>query len=173
MKQLILGGVRSGKSRLAERLAAASGLSVTYIATAVAGDEEMLARIARHRAHRPADWRLVEEPVHLAAALRAHAAADTCLLVDCLTLWLANLLCSDDTEALAREREALLATLPALPGTILLVANETNLGVVPADPLSRRFCDEAGCLHQELAALCDRVILTVAGLPHVLKGPSL
>jgi len=173
MKQLILGGVRSGKSRVAERLAMASGLPVTYIATATAGDEEMRARIDHHRAQRPEAWQVVEEPLALAAALRAHAATGHCLLVDCLTLWLTNLLCSDDAGALAREREALLATLPSLPGDIILVSNETGLGIVPADPLSRRFCDEAGRLHQVLAALCDRVIFTVAGLPQVLKGEPL
>ncbi|MFA5530052.1 MAG: bifunctional adenosylcobinamide kinase/adenosylcobinamide-phosphate guanylyltransferase [Thiohalomonadaceae bacterium] len=173
MKQLILGGMRSGKSRLAERLAMASGLPVTYIATATAGDEEMRARIDHHRAQRPEAWQVVEEPLALAAALRAHAATGHCLLVDCLTLWLTNLLCSDDAGALAREREALLATLPSLPGDIILVSNETGLGIVPADPLSRRFCDEAGRLHQVLAALCDRVIFTVAGLPQVLKGEPL
>lgn len=173
MKQLILGGMRSGKSRLAERLAMASGLPVTYIATATAGDEEMRTRIDHHRAQRPEAWQVVEEPLALAAALRAHAATGHCLLVDCLTLWLTNLLCSDDAGALAREREALLATLPSLPGDIILVSNETGLGIVPADPLSRRFCDEAGRLHQVLAALCDRVIFTVAGLPQVLKGEPL
>jgi len=173
MKQLILGGVRSGKSRLAEHLAAASGMAVTYIATATAGDEEMRARIAHHRAQRPAVWQVVEEPIALAAALRAHASADGCLLVDCLTLWLTNLLCNDDAGALARERDALLAALPSLPGQIILVTNETGLGVVPADPLSRRFCDEAGRLHQALAVACDRVIFTVAGLPQVLKGAPL
>lgn len=173
MKQLILGGVRSGKSRVAERLAMASGLPVTYIATATAGDEEMRTRIDHHRAQRPEAWQVVEEPLALAAALRAHAATGHYLLVDCLTLWLTNLLCSDDAGALAREREALLATLPSLPGDIILVSNETGLGIVPADPLSRRFRDEAGRLHQVLAALCDRVIFTVAGLPQVLKGEPL
>ncbi len=173
MKELILGGVRSGKSRLAERLAGDSGLAVTYIATATVGDEEMRARIEHHKAHRDRSWALVEEPVALAATLQAHAAEDRCLLVDCLTLWLTNLLCSNDTDALVRERDALLSVLPGLPGHILLVSNETSLGVIPADPLSRSFCDEAGRLHQALAVRCDRVIFTVAGLPHLLKGAPL
>lgn len=173
MKELVLGGVRSGKSRLAERLAAESGFTVTYIATATAGDDEMRARIAHHRRQRDPGWDLVEEPLALAATLRAHAAADRCLLVDCLTLWLTNLLCCADADALSRERDALLADLPDLPGRIILVSNETSLGIVPADPLSRRFCDEAGRLHQTLAATCERVIFTVAGLPHVLKGEPL
>jgi len=173
MKELILGGVRSGKSRLAERQAQASGLPVTYIATATAQDEEMLARIASHRTRRPRHWTLVEEPRALAAALAAHAAPRHCVIVECLTLWLSNLLLHEEGRMLVGERNALLAKLPDLPGRILLVGNETGLGVVPAAPLARRFCDEAGRLHQDLAQLCDRVILTVAGLPHVLKGDPL
>lgn len=170
MKELILGGVRSGKSRLAEQHARAAGGEVCYIATATAEDAEMRQRIARHRQRRPSAWRLIEEPLRLAAVLRQQAAADRCLLVDCLSLWLTNLLLAGDADLLAREREALLATLPDLPGRIILVSNETGMGIVPVAELARRFCDEAGLLHQALAGICDRVILTVAGLPHVLKG---
>ena len=170
MKELILGGVRSGKSRLAEQHARAAGGEVCYIATATAEDAEMRQRIACHRQRRPSAWRLIEEPLRLAAVLRQQAAADRCLLVDCLSLWLTNLLLAGDADLLAREREALLETLPDLPGRIILVSNETGLGIVPVAELARRFCDEAGLLHQALAGICDRVILTVAGLPHVLKG---
>jgi adenosylcobinamide kinase/adenosylcobinamide-phosphate guanylyltransferase len=170
---LILGGVRSGKSRLAERLACASGGDVVYVATATAGDDEMRRRIDEHRARRPAAWTTVEEPLRLADALAAQARAGRCLLVECLTLWLTNLLCAADPGILAAERARLLGVLPRLPGAVILVSNETNLGVVPADALSRRFCEEAGTLHQGLAVLCDRVVLTVAGLPHVLKGDPL
>lgn len=169
MKTLILGGVRSGKSRLAERVAVESGLPVTYIATASAGDDEMRARIAAHRARRPAAWSLVEEPLALAATLHSHAAPDRCLLVDCLTLWLTNLLTAQNATLLESERAALLVRLPTLPGRIILVSNETNMGVTPLGELSRRYCDEAGRLHQDLAQICERVILTVAGLPHILK----
>lgn len=169
-RTLILGGVRSGKSRLAERLAVASGSSVTYIATATAQDDEMCSRIAAHQARRPCDWQLIEEPLHLAAALRDQAAAGRCVLVDCLTLWLTNLLLSTEPDALERESAALLEVLPQLPGRFILVGNETGMGVVPADALSRRYCDVAGRLHQDLAQRCERVILTVAGLPHTLKG---
>lgn len=169
-KTLILGGVRSGKSRLAERLAFESGLPVTYVATATVGDDEMRARIAAHRARRPAAWSLVEEPYALAATLHSHAAPDRCLLVDCLTLWLTNLLVAEDPSALERERAALLDTLPSLPGQLILVSNETNMGVMPLGELTRRYCDEAGGLHQDLARICERVVLTVAGLPHILKG---
>lgn len=173
MKSLILGGARSGRSRLAEDLAARSGRSVVYLATAEARDAEMAARVAEHRARRPQRWRLVEEPVALAAALRAHAAEDCCLLVDCLTLWLSNLLCSEDAGALARERAALLDALPALPGELILVSNEVGLGIVPAGELSRRFVDAAGWLHQAVAERCDRVVFAAAGLPLILKGASL
>lgn len=169
MKELIFGGARSGKSGLAERRARESGLRVIFIATGSPGDAEMTERIRRHRTNRPADWGLVEEPLALAAALRAHAAPDRCLLVDCLTLWLSNLLHADEARHFARERRALLDALPALPGHVILVSNEVGLGVVPMGELTRRFCDEAGRLQQDLAKVCDRVTLVAAGLPLVLK----
>src|SRR5690606_26806237 len=131
MHELILGGARSGKSRLAERLAMQSGLAVTYIATSQALDGEMSARIQHHRQRRPADWGLVEEPLELARALRDNAAPGRCLLVDCLTLWLTNLLMLDDDTRLAMQRDAFLEALAELPGRIILVSNETGLGVVP------------------------------------------
>ncbi len=173
MPELILGGARSGKSRLAERLATESGLAVTYIATSQPLDAEMSERIAHHRARRPTDWALVEEPLELASVLREHASAEQCLLVDCLTLWLTNLLMLDDPARLAEERDALLECLAALPGRVLLVSNETGLGVVPLGELSRRYVDEAGWLHQALAERCERVVFTVAGLPMILKGEPL
>ncbi len=131
MKELILGGVRSGKSRLAEQHAQASGLEVLYIATATAGDAEMQQRIAHHQQQRPSTWSLIEEPLMLAKVLQQQAREDRCLLVDCLTLWLTNLLLSDDVSMLARERDALLEQLKNLPGHIILVSNETATGVVP------------------------------------------
>ena len=172
MKTLVLGGVRSGKSRLAEQLARESGLALIYLATARPEDPEMAERIAHHRRNRADGWRLVEEPYRLADTLQRHARADSCVLVECLTLWLTNLLLAHDPGRYLREREALLATLPTLPGRIILVGNETNLGVVPLGELSRRFCDESGRLHQALAQICERVLLTVAGLPLTLKGES-
>ncbi len=170
MRELILGGARSGKSRLAERLAGESGLAVTYIATSQPLDGEMHARIAHHRARRPAEWGLLEEPLELARVLREQAAPERCLLVDCLTLWLTNLLMLEDDARLAAEREDLLDCLPNLPGRVILVSNETGMGVVPLGELTRRYVDEAGWLHQALAARAERVILTVAGLPLALKG---
>lgn len=170
MHDLILGGARSGKSALAEARAAGSGLAVTYIATAQALDTEMAARIDRHRARRPQQWQCVEEPLALAATLRVHAGVGRCLVVDCLTLWLGNLLGDSDSERFARERDALLRTLPALPGRVILVSNEVGQGIVPLGALSRRFVDEAGWLHQALARQCANVGLVVAGLPLWLKG---
>lgn len=170
MKELILGGVRSGKSRLAEQQAMASGLMLTYIATATADDAEMCLRVAEHRRRRSDAWALVEEPRALASVLRAHAAVNRCLLVDCLTLWLSNLLCADQEALFETERHAFMELLPHLPGHIILVSNETSLGVVPLGTLTRRFADEAGRLHQDIARCCDRVIFTLAGLPLILKG---
>lgn len=171
VKELILGGVRSGKSRLADTRARECGLAVTVVATATSGgDAEMERRIAAHRAQRPPAWRLVEEPAALARTLREHAAADRCVLVECLTLWLSHLLFSERAAALQEERGALIEAIPDLPGLVIFVANETNLGVHPMGEMSRRFCDEAGRTHQMIAALCDRVTFTVAGLPWTLKG---
>ncbi|SIQ30776.1 bifunctional adenosylcobinamide kinase/adenosylcobinamide-phosphate guanylyltransferase [Aquipseudomonas alcaligenes] len=173
MLELILGGARSGKSRLAERLATQSGLAVTYIATSQALDGEMSARIQHHRQRRPAVWGLVEEPLELARALRDNAAPGRCLLVDCLTLWLTNLLMLDDDTRLAMQRDAFLEALAELPGRIILVSNETGLGVVPLGELTRRYVDEAGWLHQAVAERAERVLFTVAGLPMLLKGEPL
>lgn len=168
MKELILGGARSGKSAFAQQRALASGLNVIYLATAQAGDAEMAERIARHRAERPGGWGLVEEPLALADALQVRAAPDRCLLVDCLTLWLSNLLVAGD-ERLDAETRGLLDTIPTLPGQVLLISNEVGQGIVPANPLARRFRDEAGRLHQAIASRCDRVTFVVAGLSLTLK----
>lgn len=174
MRQLILGGVRSGKSRLAERLAAAANAPVTYIATAEARDEEMAARIASHRAHRPAHWHTVEAGMALGTAIREADVAGSVILVDCLTLWLTQVLCAPGAEVvLQRERAALLQAVADCQAELVLVSNETGLGIMPMDALSRRFGDEAGSLHQALAEYCERVILTVAGLSQILKGDPL
>jgi len=170
MHSLILGGARSGKSALAERLACDSGREVVYVATGQAHDAEMAARIAHHRAQRPAHWHCIEEPLALAAVLRTQARADRCVLVDCLTLWLSNLLSDVDPDRFGRERDALLQVLTGLPGDIVFVSNEVGLGIVPLGELSRRFVDEAGRLHQALGAHCERVIFVAAGLPLLLKG---
>jgi len=170
MRELILGGVRSGKSRLAEQHAQESGLAVVYVATAEVRDEEMRARVLHHQARRPADWQLVCAGQNLAEVLQREAASERCLLVDCLTLWLTQLLCDAEDVRLQFEVAQLLRVLPDLPGEIILVSNETNMGIVPLGELSRRYCDETGRLHQQLGKICERVILTVAGLPLVVKG---
>lgn len=181
MKELILGGARSGKSLLAETRAAESGLQVIYLATAEPRDGEMSRRIAHHRERRPADWGCAEETLHLAARLRQLAAEDTCILVDCLTLWLSNLLFAGqaatqaeagqaiDCPLFADETAALVESLPQLPGRIILVSNEVGWGIVPMHPVSRLFADEQGRLNQRVAAACDQVTLVAAGLPLRLK----
>lgn len=169
MLTLILGGARSGKSGHAQRLAENSGLAVSIIATARAGDGEMAARIERHRVERPRHWSTVEEPLALAQALLASAESGCFLVVDCLTLWLLNLLEAGEM-VFRRERAALLEALPHLPGQVALVANEVGLGVIPMGELSRRFVDEAGWLNQDLARIADEVVFVAAGLPMTLKG---
>lgn len=170
MRSLILGGARSGKSALAERIAQQSGGEVVYIATARAGDGEMADRIAHHRARRPASWHTIEAPLALAAALREYAHPQRCMLVDCLTLWMSNLLGEADEARFTRERDALVDILPGLPGEIVLVSNEVGLGIVPLGEITRRFVDETGRLHQALAQRCERVAFVAAGLPFALKG---
>ncbi|MCP3870160.1 MAG: bifunctional adenosylcobinamide kinase/adenosylcobinamide-phosphate guanylyltransferase [Gammaproteobacteria bacterium] len=173
MKHFIIGGARSGKSALAEQLAVSSGLAVVYVATATAGDPEMERRIITHRASRPADWTTVEEPVYLTEVLTAHDSPGCCILVDCLTLWLTNLLLWGEGGQFESQRDALLESVPRMSCQLIFVSNEVGMGIVPMGELSRRFQDEAGRLNQSLAALCDRVVLTVAGLPLVIKGTSL
>jgi adenosylcobinamide kinase / adenosylcobinamide-phosphate guanylyltransferase len=162
---LVLGGARSGKSRHAEALVGACPPPWTYIATAEAWDDEMAARIALHRARRDARWLTVESPRALPAALAA--AAGTPVLVDCLTLWLTNLMLGECDVSAATD--ALLAVLAARPAPTVLVANEVGLGVVPEHRMGRDFRDAAGLLHQRLAAQADHVLFMVAGLPMVVK----
>ena len=181
MRELIIGGARSGKSTLAEKRAVDSGLHVIYVATAQALDGEMERRIALHQARRPATWGLVEAPLGLAATLAANAAPGVCLLVDCLTLWLSNLLFAGvaakqaeageavDCALFAGEVQALVDTLPGLPGRIIMVSNEVGWGLVPMAAVSRLFADEQGRLNQRVAAACDKVTLVAAGLPLALK----
>ena len=165
---LVLGGARSGKSRFAQGEAQACGLPVTLIATAQALDAEMAARIARHRAGRAERWRTVEEPLDVAQALAREAAPGQAVVVDCLTLWLSNLMhAGRDPD---RESERLAAALAVLSGEIWLVSNEVGLGLVPDTALGRAFRDAQGWLNQRLAAICPRVVFVAAGLPLVLKN---
>ncbi|WP_336039754.1 bifunctional adenosylcobinamide kinase/adenosylcobinamide-phosphate guanylyltransferase [Acinetobacter calcoaceticus] len=169
MLQLILGGARSGKSRLAEQTAIATQLAVTYVATAQALDPEMQNRIAHHQNQRPAHWSLVEEPLFLAKTLQKIDRPNQIILVDCLTLWLTNLLLLDDQNVQEFECEQLIDVLPQLQSEIILVSNETGLGVVPLGEISRQFVDEAGRLHQALGQIADKVMFCVAGFPIILK----
>lgn len=170
MLQLILGGARSGKSRLAEQTAISTQLPVTYVATAQALDPEMQSRIAHHQNQRPAHWSLIEEPLFLANALKKIDQPNQIILVDCLTVWLTNLLLLEDQSVQQFECEQLLKVLPTLESEIILVSNETGLGVVPLGEISRRFVDEAGRLHQALGQIADKVVFCVAGFPMILKG---
>jgi adenosylcobinamide kinase / adenosylcobinamide-phosphate guanylyltransferase len=175
MKHFIIGGARSGKSRFAQQQAETSGGMVTYVATAVVNeDAEMQARIARHRDERPAHWRTVECGVELAAVLAQLDAAPHCIVVDCLTLWLAQCLWSPQHELRKgywrAQRDALLKCLPSLRAQIVLVSNEVGLGIVPDNAVARVFADEQGWLNQQIAAVCDRVTFMTAGLPLRVKG---
>jgi adenosylcobinamide kinase/adenosylcobinamide-phosphate guanylyltransferase len=164
---LILGGARSGKSRYAERLVEDAAVAGTYCATAEAGDAEMAARIAAHRSRRGAFWRTVETPLALAATIGAEANPDRPLLIDCLTLWLSNLMLTggDIDEA----TDELLEVLGGCKAPVVFVSNEVGLGVVPDTPLGRVFRDAQGRLNMRLAERADRVILLTAGLPLVMK----
>ncbi len=168
MLTFVLGGARSGKSQYAEGLVTAARGPWTYIATAQAFDPEMQARIAQHRGERVPGWHTIEAPVEMPAALAQAGAAP--VLVDCLTLWLSNLMLGslDLPAAVA----ALLAALDGRTAPTVLVSNEVGLGIVPDNALARAFRDEAGRLHQQVAARVDRVVLVVAGLPLMVKGPA-
>jgi len=163
---LVLGGARSGKSRYAESLMAALQPPWVYVATAEAGDAEMAERIAAHRARRGPNWHTIEALANLDRVLADHRSEP--VLVDCLTLWLSKLLLDDsalEDEMVRVEKSLLLATVPKV-----LVSNEVGAGIVPEHPLGRRFRDLQGILNQRVAALADRVVLMVAGLPLVVKG---
>ncbi len=172
---LVLGGARSGKSRFAERLvesqpgACVDGACV-YLATAEARDAEMAARIADHRARRGNRWHTVEAPLELVAGLRDNAAADRAVLVDCLTLWLANLI--DAGRDVDAETAALSDALPTLTGPVVMVSNEVGLGIVPDNALARAFRDAAGRLNQAIAVAAQSAVFIAAGLPLHLKSPE-
>ena len=183
---LVLGGARSGKSAYAEALAARTGREVVYIATARTGhdDSEMAQRIAHHRASRPAHWSTVEEPLHLGAAIAHWRAPTRVVLVDCLTLWLSNLLFAQagpfpDSGTITlpalfhQERRTLLEALARPGGDVILVSNEVGMGIVPMGAVSRAFVDEQGRLNQAVAAACNRALFIAAGLPLVLKDATL
>ena len=165
---LVLGGARSGKSRFAESLAPAGAVQRVYVATAEPVDDEMASRIEVHRARRGPAWRTVEAPIELAQAIARESTPRTWLLVDCLTVWLGNLVHHGlDADA---AREALLESLAAAPGPVVLVANEVGLGIVPDNPMARAFRDHAGRFNQAVARAAERVCFVAAGIPVTLKG---
>lgn len=164
----MLGGARSGKSRFAQALAEGTAGDLIYVATAQAFDTEMTERIARHRSDRGPRWQTTECPIDLSAAISAHNGHDKTILVDCLTLWLSNLMLADQDVAAAVS--GLIASLTGSPSNIILVSNEVGQGIVPDNALARRFRDEAGWLHQALAGVADHVWFVTAGLPQQLKG---
>ncbi|MBC8128741.1 MAG: bifunctional adenosylcobinamide kinase/adenosylcobinamide-phosphate guanylyltransferase [Rhizobiaceae bacterium] len=166
---LVLGGARSGKSRYAESLVEASGREALYVATGRAFDGEMETRIAAHRDRRGPEWTTTEAPVDLLAALREQARPGAAILVDCLTLWITNLML--ESRDVSRESDVLIAGLQAgLPCPIVLVSNEVGLGIVPDNAMARAFRDHAGRAHQSIATMASRVVFVAAGLPLVLKG---
>ncbi len=164
----VLGGARSGKSAFAEGLIEASGMDATYLATGRALDDEMSERIALHRARRGSSWSTVEEPLDLVEALQRTCAANRAVLVDCLTLWVTNLMMAE--RDLAAETAKLVATLPLLKGAIMFVSNEVGLGIVPENRMARDFRDHAGRLHQAVANAAATVYFVAAGLPLKMKG---
>lgn len=164
---LVLGGARSGKSRYAQQLAEDSGRELVFLATAMAWDDEMRDRVAAHRRDRDERWRTVEEPLALAKVLNRHAVAGAVVLVDCLTLWLTNLMLGGHPVPQAVDRLA--EAIVECRGAAILVSNEVGAGVVPDTPLGRAFRDEQGRLNQAIAARCDAAVLVVAGLPMLLK----
>lgn len=166
-KLFVIGGARSGKSRYAQDRAEAIGLLPVFIATAQAFDDEMRERIARHRADRETEWQTVEAPFDLAEAITAHAASDRVLLIDCLTLWVSNLLLAE--RDISAATDTLICAIAAAHGPLVLVSNEVGWGIVPDNPLGRRFRDEAGFVNQRIAAACNQVQFLVAGLPLRLK----
>lgn len=170
---LVLGGVRSGKSRYAQRLASTAA-TVAYIATARASDAEMSEKIRRHQEDRPSTWATVEEPLQLGCALNRAAQQFDCVLVDCLTVFTANLLETAETEPGIVDEQigSLLEALQATAASIILVSNEVGSGVVPPYPLGRRYRDLLGELNQQVAAIANNVLLMVAGLPLVLRGSA-
>lgn len=167
-KILILGGARSGKSTFAEQLAKVSKQDVVYIATAKVLDKEIAERVKHHQNDRPSHWTTIEEPIELSNCLLQHSAPDRTILVDCLTMWITNLL-SEDDEKMRKELDNLINQLANFAGTIIFVSNEVGMGIIPMGELTRKYVDEAGRLHQQLAQKVEQVVLMVAGIPNTIK----
>lgn len=167
---LVLGGARSGKSAWAERLVESAAARPVYVAPAEAGDAEMVERIRRHRERRGERWRTVEEPLDLRGVLAREDRPGQVLLVDCLSLWLSNLMAAE--RNIETEVAGLLTALRAVEAPIVLVSNEVGMGIVPANALARRYRDDLGRLNQSVAGLAELVVFVAAGLPLALKAPK-
>lgn len=165
---LVLGGARSGKSAFAEELIDRTGLAKAYVATGQVFDEEMRRRVGLHKERRGPEWDVAEEALDLCGALARTALPGKAVLVDCLTLWVTNLMMAERNQA--QEADALVRTLRTLPGTVVLVSNEVGQGIVPDNAMARAFRDHAGLLHQKVAAMADEIYFVTAGLPQKLKG---
>ena len=165
---LILGGARSGKSVFAEELIDETGLAKVYLATGQVFDDEMRRRVGTHQSRRGHKWQLREEPLEIGAALSEICNEDTAVLVDCLTLWVTNLMMAE--RDVLPECDKLAALLPALSGTVIFVSNEVGQGIVPDNAMARAFRDYAGLLHQKIASVAAQVYFVTAGLPQKLKG---
>ncbi len=167
---LVLGGARSGKSGYAENLAAQTSQNVVYVATAQIRDDAIQKRVDLHQQTRPSDWLTVESPLALGGVLKHHSKQGNTVLVDCLTMWVTNLLCEEEPKAaLEREMQSFFSELDSIGGDVIFVSNEVGMGIIPMGELTRDYVDTAGRLHQDIAALADKVVLVVAGLPLFLK----
>jgi adenosylcobinamide kinase/adenosylcobinamide-phosphate guanylyltransferase len=163
----VLGGARSGKSRYAEGLVMGCAPPWVYVATAEAYDDEMTVRIAEHRHRRDGGWRTVDAPLDLPAAITAHGSAGQAVLVDCLTIWLSNVMLAG--QDLMAEQQRLVAALSNASGPVVIVSNEVGFGIVPDNALARKFRDAQGRVNMQVAAIADRAVLIAAGLPLILK----
>ncbi len=175
MMHLVLGGARSGKSGFAETLAANQpedqNNTVVYVATATIGDEEMRKRIAHHKSSRPQEWLLIEEPFNLAKVIKQYSQSSEVLIIECMTLWLTNWLCTNDEAAWHVEREEFIEAIVQSNNRIIIVSNEVGSGIVPMGELNRDFVDQSGWLNQTLAKVANKVTLVVAGCPIAIKPP--
>ena len=169
MKQLILGGTRSGKSEYSQKLSLVCGQRVVYIATAIAGDADMLERIQQHKSKRPKGWLLIEEPYHLGEILQMQDARQRCMLVDSLTTWVDNLMASGDEKMLQKELKVFLEALPRLQANLVMISDDVGNSFVSDDRSKRRMMDILGILNQHVAGCCNRVLEVTAGLPKILK----
>ncbi|GAA0827822.1 bifunctional adenosylcobinamide kinase/adenosylcobinamide-phosphate guanylyltransferase [Marinomonas arenicola] len=171
MKHLVLGGVRSGKSAFAEAQIAALDKPVHYVATSQVWDDEMASRVAKHQQRRPEQWQLIEEPIALADTLIRLNHPGHAVIIECVSLWISNLLCLEDEAVFEQETHAFLDAAKDFSGELVIVSSEVGLGIMPMNKLARRFGDEIGTMNQKLANLTERVTFVAAGLPMPLKSP--